>query len=167
MKNLVLTGFMGTGKTTVGKLIAKKLGYRFTDTDVEIEKQEGKTISELFELYGEDGFRDIESRVVAELGKKKNTVIATGGGVVLRKENMDNLRKNGVIVLLRTDLDTIVHRLADKTDRPLAKGKTAEELAARLASREAFYADNDFAFDVGQHSPLCVADKIIQLYKML
>lgn len=167
MKNLVLTGFMGTGKTTVGKILAKKLGYRFVDTDIEIEKQEGKSVSALFELHGEAGFRDIEARVVAELSDKKHSVIATGGGVVLREENMMNLRKNGVVVLLRTDLDTIVRRLADKTDRPLAKGSSAEELAERLRQREPYYANHDFAIDIGEHSPICVADRIIRLFKML
>lgn len=167
MKNLVLTGFMGTGKTTVGKILAKKLGYRFVDSDVEIEKQEGKTINELFANCGEDGFRDIESRVIEELSKKSNSVIATGGGAVLRKENIEHLRKNGIVVLLRADIDTIVQRLADKTNRPLATGKSAQELAERLKARESFYANNDFAFDVGDLSPMNIADKIIDLYKKL
>ena len=77
MKNLVLTGCMGTGKTTVGQILAKKLGYRFVDSDVEIEKQEGKSIGDLFALYGEEGFRDIESRVLAELSHKRNSVITS------------------------------------------------------------------------------------------
>ncbi|MBQ4160937.1 MAG: shikimate kinase [Clostridia bacterium] len=167
MKNLVLTGFMGTGKSTVGKILAKKLGYRFVDCDAQIEKEEGKTINEIFALYGENGFRDIESRVIASLSQKSNSVIATGGGAVLRKENIDNLRKNGVVVLLNADIETIVQRLADKTDRPLAKGKSAEELAEKFKSRESFYANNDFAFDVGDLSPMNIADKIIDLYKKL
>ena len=167
MKNLVLTGFMGTGKTTVGKILAKKLGYRFVDSDIEIERAEQKSISELFDLYGEDGFRDIESRVIAQLSQKNNSVIATGGGAVLRKENIENLRKNGVVILLRTDIDTIASRLADKTDRPLARGQSLEELSKRLADREPYYANNDFAFDISGLSPLNIADKIIDLYRKL
>ncbi len=167
MKNLVLTGFMGTGKTTVGKILAKKLGYRFVDSDAEIEKQEQKSINEIFALSGEDGFREIESRVIAELSEKSNSVIATGGGVVLRKENIDNLRKNGVVILLRADIHTIAQRLADKTDRPLATGKSVQELEEKLAARESFYAYNDYAFDVEDLSPMNVADRIIDLYKKL
>ena len=167
MKNLVLTGFMGTGKTTVGKILAKKLGYRFVDSDEEIETTEGKKISELFELYGESGFRDIESRVIAQLAEKTNCVIATGGGVVLRKENIDRLRENGVVVLLRANIETIAQRLADKTDRPLALGKSVEELAQKLADRTPYYENNDFAFDIEDLSPLGIADRIIEIYKKL
>ncbi len=167
MKNLVLTGFMGTGKTTVGKILAKKLGYRFLDSDAEIEKREQKSINELFALCGEDGFREIESRVIEELSQKRNSVIATGGGVVLRKENIENLRKNGIVILLRVDMDTIAQRLADKSNRPLATGKSAQELCEKLKAREEFYANNDFAFDVGDLSPMNIADRIIDLYKKL
>ena len=167
MKNLVLTGFMGTGKSTVGKVLAKKLGYRFIDTDAEIERVEQKSINELFALYGEEGFRDIESREIERISQLKNSVIATGGGAVLRRENIDHLRKNGIVVLLRVDEDTVIKRLADSTDRPLAKNASAQELIEKLKSREVYYANNDFAFDVGDLSPLNVADKIIDLYKLL
>ncbi len=167
MKNVVLTGFMGTGKTTVGKILAKKLGCRFVDTDEEIVRAEGKSINELFELYGEGGFRDIESRVIATLSEKKNCVIATGGGAVLRKENMDNLRKKGIIILLRADIDTIAQRLTDSSSRPLANGQTREALAARLESRRVYYDNHDFAFDIHGESPMRIADKILDICKKL
>jgi len=167
MKNLVLTGFMGTGKSTVGRVLAKKLGYRFIDVDSEIERIEGKSINEIFAACGEDGFRDIESREIERISKLSNSVIATGGGAVLRKENIDNLRKNGMVVLLKADVDTIVQRLSADTSRPLANGKNKEELAEKLKSREAYYANNDFAFDIDDLSPLNIADRIIDLYKKL
>ncbi len=167
MKNLVLIGFMGTGKSTVGKILAKKLGYRFVDTDTEIENREQKSITQIFETCGEEGFRDIESAVILKLAQKRNTVIATGGGAVLRKENMDALRNNGVVILLRASIETIVQRVADNDRRPLAKGKNKEELKERLLSRQAYYENHDFAFDVENLSPMQIADRIIDIYKKL
>lgn len=167
MKNLVLIGFMGTGKSTVGKILAKKLGYRFLDADAEIERREQKSITQIFEMCGEEGFRNMETAVLCELAQKKNSVIATGGGAVLRKENMDALRKNGVVILLRARIETIVQRVAGNDKRPLAKGQSARELEARLQSRAIYYENHDFAFDVEDLSPMQIADRIIDIYKKL
>lgn len=165
MKNIVLTGYMGSGKSTVGKLLAKKLGCRFIDVDEAIESKEKMSITDIFKKEGEEGFRNIESDVIEELSHLKNTVIATGGGAVLRKKNIDVLRKNGVIILLKTDLDTIVSRVLANDKRPLAKNKTKEEIQASIKAREPYYNNNDFACEISGKSPLQVCADIIDIYK--
>src|SRR4030042_6931534 len=97
MKNIGLTGFMGTGKTAVGKEIARLLDMKLIDVDTEIEKSEKITINEIFKQFGEPRFREIETEMITKVSKKKNTIISTGGGGVLKQEKMDILRKKGGI----------------------------------------------------------------------
>lgn len=117
--NIVLIGFMGSGKTTVGKELAKEVQMDLIDTDFEIEKESGITIKEIFEKHGEKHFRDLETKKTAETEKMENKVISTGGGIVLRDENVVNLRKNSFVVLLETSPEIIYERIKGKTDRPL------------------------------------------------
>lgn len=166
MKNLVLTGFMGTGKSTVGRLIAKKLGYRFIDIDSKIEKDQNMSVSEIFEKYGEEHFRQLEKDTILGVSSLKNTVIATGGGAVMQKENIKNLRSNGIIVLLKTNPDTIYQRIAASEKRPLALGKSAQQIRDQLKERERFYADNDFEYEIEGKSPMQICSDIINIYKM-
>ena len=98
---IVLTGFMGTGKTSVGRELSRMLGYRFIDTDVLIEQREGCAISVIFKEKGEEYFRKLEEEVVAVVSKAKDVVIATGGGVIKNSRNVANLRRKGVIVWLK------------------------------------------------------------------
>ncbi|MGI6621624.1 MAG: shikimate kinase [Clostridiaceae bacterium] len=116
--NIVLIGLMGSGKTTVGKKLASVLGMSFTDSDENIERSFGK-ISELF-LKGEQHFRDIESKMVKCLSSLNNIIISTGGGVVLRPENMEALRKKGVVFYLKRPVEDIIESV-DPADRPLIK----------------------------------------------
>ena len=119
--NIVLSGFMGSGKTTVGRLLAEKLGRPFIDTDAEIVKAAGVDIPTIFKERGEAAFRDLETAVIKKAGAETGVVIATGGGAVLREENVDALQQNGQLIFLNRPLDQLV----PTDDRPLAASKEA------------------------------------------
>ncbi|MFH0887652.1 MAG: shikimate kinase [Planctomycetota bacterium] len=124
--NIVLIGFRGTGKTNVGRLLAKRLKWNFIDADEFIERRYGFMIAELFEKQGESSFRLLESDIINELGKLDSHVIAAGGGAVLKYKNVKNLKRNGIVFLLEADCDTVYQRIIkdDKT------GKTRPRLTA-------------------------------------
>lgn len=130
MKNIVLIGMPGTGKTVVGKALAKRLSYRFVDADDLIQEHTGQTLPEILRNEGVDTFLSIEQKI-GETLTCENTVIATGGSMVCSKAAMDHLRENGVVVWLETPLSTIKTRMPDDlTDRGIAAlpGKTIEEI---------------------------------------
>ena len=131
-QNVVLVGMPGCGKTTVGQQLAKRLGFAFVDTDEEIIKREGP-ITAIFEQHGESGFRDIESAVIREVAARQGVVIATGGGAVLRPENVSLLKENGRVYFLDRPLDA----LAATNDRPLSRDR--EALEKRYHERYAIY----------------------------
>ena len=138
-ENIILCGFMGTGKSTVGRLIAERLGWRFVDTDQLIEERAGRTVKDIFAQDGEAVFRQWESRICQELAALQKTVIATGGGIVLNPDNRDALARAGLVVCLDAPASEIVARLAGVTDRPLLAGadpvtRVAELLAARASA---------------------------------
>lgn len=118
-KNVILIGMPGSGKSTVGKLLAKRIGMEFCDMDEYIVKKEGKSIAELFDI-GEEYFRDCETKAAEELSKKISRVISTGGGVVKRNCNMEYLKRNGIIVFLNRPIDMIKQNI-DIGSRPLLK----------------------------------------------
>jgi len=136
MENIVLIGMPGCGKSTIGKLIAQKLGKKFVDTDTFIEEQAGVSIPEIFETSGEDGFRSWETKILSQLGKESGLVIATGGGCVTRKENYPVLHQNGHIIWIRRDISML------PTDgRPLSKMNKLEEMYAVRKSRYESFSD--------------------------
>ena len=146
--NIILTGFMGSGKTAVGKRLAKRLGYTFLDTDLLIEEKTGKSISDIFSKDGEDYFRDIETLILTELTGINDHVIATGGGIVTRKENIRRLRELGFIIWLKASPETIFKRVSTKTHRPLLKVDNPLEQIKRLMSqREQSYSEADLTID--------------------
>ena len=163
MRNIVLTGFMGTGKTEVGRLLSEKLGYTLIDVDGEIEKEQGMTITEIFRQHGEPRFRDIESAAIKRLSDLERAVISTGGGAVLRQENMDSLREKGVIVCLTATPGTIVKRTSGNNDRPLLQVenpiKKIEEL---LEFRKPYYEKADIMVDTENKKPYEVAEEIVK-----
>lgn len=118
-KNIVLTGFMGCGKTSIGKVLSDRLGYKFLDMDFEIEKEAGKSISEIFETDGESIFRSLEHELSSALKDCTKTVISTGGGVMLNDENVKALKANGIIIYLNVDKDNLFKRLEQDKSRPL------------------------------------------------
>lgn len=167
-KNIVLTGFMGTGKTTVGKIIAKKLGFSFVDVDELIEKTTGLKISEIFERFGEPRFRDIETEIIKSTSKNYAQVIATGGGAVLRDENLKALKSKGVIFCLTASEDVIFERVKNNNERPLLKTENPKErIKELLAQRMPRYMMADFIIDTDGLTHEEVAEKIIKEYKRL
>lgn len=167
-KNIILTGFMGTGKTSVGKIVASKLAFKFVDMDELIEKTTGMKISEIFEKFGEPRFRDLESEIVKLLTKKRGQVISTGGGVVLREENIFNFKKSGVIFCLKASEKTIFERLRNCKNRPLLQVENLKErITELLKQRTPFYEKADLMIDTEGLTPQEVADKIIREYKRL
>ena len=142
--NIVLIGFRGTGKSTVGRLLAKRLERDFIDSDQQIESSTGKTIKSIFEDDGEEGFRQIEVDTITELSKEDNKVISAGGGVILREENVNNLKNNGFLVLLEATPEIIHSRIArdEKTtqQRPsLTNKKPLDEIRHLVEQREHAY----------------------------
>ena len=125
--NIVLIGFMGTGKSTVGGELVKRLEMPCRDTDALIVQRAGMEISEIFARHGEAYFRELERTVVEEVSLEENTIIFCGGGVVLNKENVDNLRKKGRLTLLKAEPETILKRVTGDETRPVLKGNLSLE----------------------------------------
>jgi shikimate kinase len=140
--NIVLIGFMGTGKSTVGRFLAEKLSWDLVDTDHYIEKQEGMTIPELFSTKGETYFREIETRAIREIMGRTKQVVATGGGAVLAETNRTCMKQNGYVVALTASLETILLRVGGDRNRPLLQGKATEVVPQLLERRKHAY---DFA----------------------
>ena len=132
-RNIVLTGMPSSGKSTVGKQLANELGMQFIDTDKEIEKSEGKTIPEIFTEVGESGFRDIEARIITTVSAKQNCVISTGGGAILREQNITALKGNGTIFFI----DRPLEKLVTTDDRPLSSNR--DDLVKRYNERYDIY----------------------------
>ena len=163
MKNIVLTGFMGTGKTEVGRVLAQRLGYLLVDVDNEIEKEQKMKISDIFSRSGEPAFRDIESAMIKKLAQLGNAVISTGGGAVLKQENIDSLRSKGVIVCLTASAETIFDRTKRSNDRPLLKvDNPIGRIKELLASRQPCYQKADIAVGTEGKTPVEVAEEIIE-----
>lgn len=166
MKNVVLIGFMGTGKTSSGRMLAQKLGCAFIDLDQKIEKDQGCSIPEIFATQGEAAFRALEHQAVLEVAGRRNAVISTGGGTVKDPANMEALRASGVIVCLRADVDAILERTQTRGDRPVLDGADAGDRRAAieqlLAERASLYAEADCVVDTSTLSPLQVVEKILR-----
>jgi len=141
MKNVVLLGFMGTGKSIVGRRLAVELQYRFVDTDSLIEERTGKKIPEIFSQEGEEHFRSLESEVVAEVAGWEGHVISTGGGVPLNPLNLDCLEKQGILVCLITRPEVILRRVKRRSgQRPLLQTPDPlRKIKALLSERNAAY----------------------------
>lgn len=140
--NIVLVGFMGTGKTTVGRILAKQLEWTFTDTDAYIERETGMTISRMFQDYGESYFRERETEALRELLLRKGQVVSTGGGAVLREENRRIMLENGLVVAMKAEEAVIVERVRGDTGRPLLQGDVEERVRTLVEARRHAY---DFA----------------------
>lgn len=159
--NVILCGFMGSGKTTVGKLLAEHLGMDFVDTDHSIEADQGKSISRIFEEKGEDFFRDLEHEKCIEISKRDSLVVATGGGALTFDRNVHVLKNNGIIIYLDVPFEVVVERVGDCETRPLFKDK---EKARRLFDerKEKYEKNCNFRAD-GSENALKVSYTIFEM----
>jgi len=165
MKNIYLIGFMGTGKSSAGKIIAEKCGAEFTDTDKMVEEREGRSISEIFENSSEEEFRRLESEVLLEITTKNNLVVSTGGGIVVTKGNLEMMKNSGHVITLIADVNTIMERVkTDETSRPLLEVEDPFETIKRLLyERASFYINAHHIVDTSDITPEETAEKILEL----
>ncbi len=165
-KNIVITGFMGTGKSVVAKELARKLKMEFIDMDQIIEERQELTISDIFARYGENYFREQENKLVKELSQKENMVIATGGGTLISSDNNRILSQKGKIICLYADSQTIYNRVKRKNNRPLLKGENVlSEINRLLEERKRIYNNIKWKIDTTNLNIQEVTDKIIALLK--
>lgn len=173
MVRIFLTGYMGAGKTTLGKAFARELGLSFIDLDWYIESRFYKTIPQLFAERGEDGFRRVEQNMLHEVGEFENVVISTGGGTPCFFDNMDYMNVQGQTVFLDVDVETLFRRLRVATQqRPILRGKSEEELRVfiekALVDRSPYYTKARYRFDGSQlENREQIADSVLRLRKLL
>ncbi|CAN5278884.1 shikimate kinase [soil metagenome] len=149
-RSIVLVGLMGAGKSSVGKRLAGALGLNFRDTDDEIEKAAGQTVSEIFSAYGETYFRDGERRVIARLLDEPTIVLATGGGAFMNEQTRALIKAKAVSVWLKADVEVLARRVSRKDTRPLLAGKDPREVLQKLADeRYPVYAEADIVIESG------------------
>jgi len=153
MTRIILIGYMGAGKTTIGKALSKELGIIFYDLDWYIESRMRKTVSEIFAERGEEGFRQIEYNMLHEVAEFEDVIISCGGGTPCFFDNMDYLNQQGQVVYLKAEPEVLYkHLLMAKVERPLLKGKSKEELLKfikeQLEKREPFYTKARYTLDV-------------------
>ncbi|NLJ31168.1 MAG: shikimate dehydrogenase [Clostridiales bacterium] len=164
--NVILCGFMGCGKTTVGKIVAEKTGRAFVDMDRVIERNEGMTVAEIFAKSGEQRFRELEREAAAALGREHGLVIAAGGGTLLNRENAASLKGNGVVILLDASLSAIRTRLADDTSRPLLARPDRDAAMQRLfAERIKAYRDAADTAVPADGAPETVAEQVFSFIR--
>lgn len=169
MRNLILVGPMGAGKSTIGRLLAKELHLPFKDSDKEIEVRTGADIPWIFDVEGEQGFREREQAVIADLCREDGLVLATGGGAVLRQENREALRAGGRVIYLRASVEQQLERTARDRNRPLLRtadpGRVLRDL---LAIRDPLYREiADVVIDTDQRPPRMVVQEILSRLEQL
>ncbi|MFA5369332.1 MAG: shikimate kinase [Candidatus Omnitrophota bacterium] len=166
MKNIVLVGFMGTGKTLIGRLLARRLKRRRLSLDEMIEEKSGRTISDIFSRHGEEYFRVLEKDVVKSVAGGEGMIIDAGGGVVIDEDNVRRLKLGGVIICLKARPDVIYERTMSGNSRPLLNTpdpvKSIKELLGRRAR---FYDRADYSIDTSDITPDEVVEKIIDIVK--
>lgn len=165
LRNLVLLGFMGTGKSALGRKVACLTGCPFLEMDAELEGRAGKSIPEIFAEDGEPAFRDMESRLAEEWGRREGAVIACGGGVVLRKENLRALEANGLLVCLTARPEIILERTSRSKKRPLLAGENPERIIRDLlAARASLYAKIPCQIDTSDADLDTLAERLLDVW---
>ena len=161
--NIVLIGFMGTGKSAISDLLKKKFGMDVIDMDQVIAQRQGMTISDIFETYGEQYFRDLETNLLIEMQSRSNVVISCGGGTPMRECNVVEMKKNGRVVLLTAKPETILDRVKDNHDRPLIENnKTVPFIAELMEKRRAKYeAAADIIIETDGKSELEICEELV------
>lgn len=166
MKNIVIVGFMGTGKTEVSRGIAESLEMKLINTDDLIEKKAGMSINEIFSKKGEPHFRELEREVVKEISQAKDSVIDAGGGVVINEENVEDLRKNGLIFCLNATPEEILERTKEYSNRPLLNvSDPVAEIRRLLRKRKEYYERADYQIKTSGKSVTQIAQEILDIYQ--
>ncbi len=160
MRNIFLVGFMGSGKSTVGKILSEKTGLAFVDIDEEIEKKEGKKIKEIFKEKGEKYFRELEKKEIETFLKKRGFVVSTGGGLGANPGNMKRMKESGIVVWLDVSLDEVLRRCKNDTDRPLLK-QPFEDLKKLYENRKKIYSLADIHIKAENKKPEDIAEEIL------
>ena len=160
--NIYIVGFMGTGKSTVGKILSSKLKMQFVETDDVIEKKENMRITDIFSKKGEKYFRAIEKEVLKEISARDNLIVSCGGGLVIDENNVSIMKNTGVVVCLKADEKTIYERVKKDKSRPLLNvSDPVRRIRELLKSRAPFYDRADIFIDTADISPIGVAAKIV------
>ena len=165
--NIFIVGPMGSGKSTVGKIISDELFLNFFDTDDEIESRTGASIDWIFDLEGEEGFRKRESSILEEIVKKNSIVLSTGGGIILSDSNREMLSSRGTVFYLSTPISVQLERTSKDKDRPLLKNGDPEEILTRLQKerKDLYESVSDHIIDTENKSSQEVASEIINFVK--
>ena len=165
IKNIALTGFMGCGKTAVGRVVSKVSGFEFLDTDQFIEDHVGMSIPRIFEKQGEDSFRQYEREVVALLANQENTVIATGGGLLVDRSNMDAMKQYSMVFCLWASSESIWRRVKDKSHRPLLQTENPKKrIIDLMEQRKSAYSQADMLVNTEYRSAKEVAQLILSQF---
>ena len=164
MENIFLIGFMGAGKSTIAKELQSVLQMNLVEMDARIVEEQGMSINDIFEKYGEAHFRDLESNLILTIGSEGNTIVSCGGGVVVRSENVTNMKESGKIIFLAATPETIYERVKDSTDRPILNGHMNVDYIRELMEKRRVLYENaaDIRIDVDGKSVLEVCHEIIR-----
>ena len=166
MPNIILVGFMGTGKTSVGRRLSQRLKMPYLDTDEIIEQSAGRRITDIFAQHGESYFRELESQAVQKISGLDMHVISTGGGIVLRAGNLEVLKRNGLVFCLKATSEEIWARVKNETHRPLLKAPApVEKIRKMLEAREAYYALADYTIQTDGLPIEQVTDEVIEVFQ--
>jgi shikimate kinase len=171
---IYLTGFMGSGKSTIGPILANTLGWIFFDLDIIIEQKEGKKISRIFEENGEEYFRNLETEILKDLAARENVIVALGGGTITNQDNIDFLKKIGMIIYIKISAESAYKRLRFKRDRPilsrngtvnLSKTEFIGKIAQLLSARNRYYEQADIIIETDNLPIGVTIDKIAKAIK--
>ena len=171
-KNLIyLTGFMGSGKSTIAPILASTIGYSFLDIDKEIEQRTGKKVTDIFTDHGEEYFRIIERDLLEKASNEQHSVISLGGGTIANATNLTIVKNSGILVYLKVSIEQMFQRLKHKTDRPLLKDEQGirlneselrERIIAIFQAREPFYSQADIIIETGTNRVGITVDEIVR-----
>ena len=167
--NIVLIGFMGAGKSTISEFLKTVFAMEVIEMDQIIAERQGMSISDIFETYGEEYFRDLETNLLIEMQSRKNMVISCGGGVPMRERNVAEMKKNGRVVLLTAKPETILNRVKDNHDRPLLEGNKNVPFIAELMEkrREKYQAAADIVIETDGKSELEICEELVKKLRTL